>query len=73
MPAPASTAATGKQDEADRLVNGGLGNLDVAWLNNRIGKGGLEKEEEILREARELLEKVVRKEKEEKDEEMEDA
>ncbi|PSK54087.1 hypothetical protein B9Z65_7893 [Elsinoe australis] len=47
--------------EEERLVNGGLGNLDVAWLNSRVGKGGLEKEGEVLEEAKRLAEEALRR------------
>ncbi|KAG8630805.1 hypothetical protein KVT40_002424 [Elsinoe batatas] len=48
------------QTEEERLTNGGLGGLDVAWLNSRVGKGGLEKEGEVLGEAKGLVEDALR-------------
>ncbi|KAF2155174.1 hypothetical protein K461DRAFT_292057 [Myriangium duriaei CBS 260.36] len=62
VPAPAATGLAGQkpQEEADRITHGGLGNLDVAWLNSRVGKGGLEKESEVLEEGKKLLEDVLR-------------
>ena len=41
--------------EAERITNGGLGKLDVGWLNSRGNKVGAEKEAELLQEAKELL------------------
>ncbi|KAK5114716.1 hypothetical protein LTR62_002290 [Meristemomyces frigidus] len=42
--------------EAEHITNGGLGNLDVGWLNSRGNKVGMEKEAELLQEAKILLE-----------------
>ncbi|PNS21375.1 hypothetical protein CAC42_1154 [Sphaceloma murrayae] len=58
--------------EEERLVNGGLGNLDIAWLNSRVGGGGLEKESEVLEEAKNLAEEEL-KHKNEGDDEMKDS
>ncbi|TKA47499.1 hypothetical protein B0A54_01871 [Friedmanniomyces endolithicus] len=41
--------------EPDRITNGGLGHLDVGWLNSRGNKVGVEKEAELLHEAKVLL------------------
>ncbi|KAK0279612.1 hypothetical protein LTR35_000368 [Friedmanniomyces endolithicus] len=41
--------------EPDRIINGGLGHLDVGWLNSRGNKVGVEKEAELLHEAKALL------------------
>ncbi|TKA64429.1 hypothetical protein B0A55_09804 [Friedmanniomyces simplex] len=48
-PAPAPAV------EPDRITNGGLGHLDVGWLNSRGNKVGVEKEAEMLQEAKALL------------------
>lgn len=49
------------KEEASRITNGGMGNLDVGWLNSRGNKVGAEKENELMQEARELLEGEVRR------------
>ena len=41
--------------EPERITNGGLGNLDVGWLNSRGNKVGAEKESELVEEAKRLL------------------
>ncbi|GAB7361315.1 hypothetical protein MBLNU230_g1372t1 [Neophaeotheca triangularis] len=45
--------------ESERITNGGLGNLDIGWLNSRGNKVGAEKEAELIEEARALAEKVL--------------
>lgn len=50
------------QEEPERVTNGGLGNLDVGWLNSRANRVGKEKEAELIAEARKMLEDVVEKE-----------
>ncbi|KAK3677284.1 hypothetical protein LTR78_002822 [Recurvomyces mirabilis] len=45
--------------EVDRITNGGLGNLDVGWLNSRGNKVGVENEAELLQEAKALLEQEL--------------
>lgn len=45
--------------EPERITNGGLGNLDIGWLNSRGNKVGAEKEAELVEEARELVERVL--------------
>ena len=52
--------ATASLAEPERITNGGLGNLDVGWLNSRGNKVGVEKEAELMKEARELAEQVLR-------------
>ncbi|KAK5126248.1 hypothetical protein LTR85_010483 [Meristemomyces frigidus] len=47
------------QAEPERITNGGLGNLDVGWLNSRGNKVGAEKEAELMEEAKELAQKVL--------------
>ena len=42
------------------VTNGGLGNFDIGWLNARSRDVGVAKEAELLKEARELLEKMVK-------------
>ncbi|KAK5135162.1 hypothetical protein LTR08_005548 [Meristemomyces frigidus] len=54
--APAATPTA----ELERITNGGLGNLDVGWLNSRGNKVGAEKEAELVEEARRLAEQSLR-------------
>ncbi|KAF4556287.1 Hypothetical protein D9617_1g081630 [Elsinoe fawcettii] len=65
--------AGGKVQEEEKLINGGLGGLDVAWLNSRVGKGGLEKEAEVLEEAKRLVEEALKGRQGEGEVEMRDA
>ena len=51
-PQPGAVAS----QEPERITNGGLGNLDVGWLNSRGNKVGVEKENELIAEASKLLE-----------------
>lgn len=57
--APARPAQPGST-EHERITNGGLGNLDIGWLNSRGSQVGMEKENEILIEAKELLQDVLK-------------
>lgn len=57
-PGRAQPAAAHSQD-AERITNGGLGNLDVGWLNSRGNKVGAEKESELVEEAKRLLEDTL--------------
>lgn len=66
-PMPASSARPGapgqmqlKADPPMAITNGGLGNFDVAWLNSRRDMVGKTKEQELLAQARERLESLVR-------------
>lgn len=43
----------------EEVTNGGLGTLDVGYLNSRAKDVGLVKEGELISEARKLVEKVV--------------
>ena len=45
--------------KAERITNGGLGNLDVGWLNSRGNRVGAQKESELIAEAKELLEEML--------------
>ncbi|EMD00178.1 hypothetical protein BAUCODRAFT_367515 [Baudoinia panamericana UAMH 10762] len=45
----------------EKITNGGLGNFDVGWLNSRGNKVGMEKEAELMQEARGLLETELKK------------
>ena len=56
---PGRSQATPPVHELERITNGGLGNLDVGWLNSRGNKVGAEKESELMEEARKLLEGMV--------------
>lgn len=49
-----------QQLDPDRIKNGGLGDLDIGWLNSRSNKVGAEKEAELIQEAKELLQDVLR-------------
>ena len=51
--------ATGGVQEVERITNGGLGNLDVGWLNSRGNKVGAEKENELIKEAKMFLDDVL--------------
>ncbi|GAM83223.1 hypothetical protein ANO11243_012090 [Dothideomycetidae sp. 11243] len=59
------------QEDAERITHGGLGDLDVAWLNSRVGNGGLEKEGEVLAGVKRLLEDVLQA-KDQRDTDMTD-
>ncbi|KAF2096838.1 hypothetical protein NA57DRAFT_58724 [Rhizodiscina lignyota] len=48
--------STNKAD--DVITAGGLGNLDIGWLNSRGDEVGRRKEEEVWKEAREMLEGI---------------
>lgn len=50
---------TAPVSEPERLTNGGLGNLDVGWLNSRGNQVGAEKEAELLHEAKALLQEEL--------------
>lgn len=63
--APARPAGAGQNAEQGRITNGGLGDLDIGWLNSRGNQGGMEKENEILIEAKEVLEELLKQDKEE--------
>lgn len=54
-----SGSAAAPQADVERITNGGLGNLDVGWLNSRGNKVGAEKEAELMKEARELAQKLL--------------
>lgn len=54
-----NTRASGEQG---RTINGGLGNLDVGWLNSRGNRVGAEKENEIVQEIKDLLQDQTGKE-----------
>ncbi|KAF2481549.1 mediator complex, subunit Med11 [Neohortaea acidophila] len=45
--------------DSQRITNAGLGNLDVGWLNSRGNKVGAEKENELVKEAKKLLQDVL--------------
>ncbi|KAF2723434.1 hypothetical protein K431DRAFT_22238 [Polychaeton citri CBS 116435] len=58
-PTLSGKAGVGSSQVDERITNGGLGNLDVGWLNSRGNKVGAEKERELVLEAKELAEKVI--------------
>nr|POE48859.1 hypothetical protein CFP56_38956 [Quercus suber] len=53
---PEAQTASSNQALGGKIINGGLGNLDVGHLNSRGNKVGAEKEAELIDEARKLLE-----------------
>jgi len=55
VPGRATPASSPAQD-IGRITNGGMGNLDVGWLNSRGDKVSAEKEAELVEEAKLLLE-----------------
>lgn len=57
--APVVPSGGRQQVEEERTTNGGLGNLDVGFLNSRGARVGGEKEEELVGEARRMLENLV--------------
>jgi len=59
--APMGPASGTRQpiEEVERITNGGLGNLDVGYLNSRGNRVGTEKEAELVAEARKMLEELV--------------
>ncbi|KAJ8606394.1 hypothetical protein MRB53_040977 [Persea americana] len=57
-------------DKNNAITHGGLGNFDVAWLNARSRDVGAQKEAELLKEARTILENMK---KEKGDVKMENA
>ncbi|KAH9836887.1 Mediator complex protein [Teratosphaeria destructans] len=63
-----STAATGRGGQpaahAERITNGGMGNLDVGYLNSRGNQVGAEKEAELMEEARRFAEGMLAKQDE---------
>lgn len=63
-------AQSNGSQEQGRISNGGLGNLDVGWLNSRSNKVAAEKESELIEEAKALLEEFLAKKN---DSEMGDA
>jgi hypothetical protein len=65
--AEASSKASSFHKESERITNGGLGNLDVGWLNSRGNKVGAEKENELVEEARKLVEETLSREQNGKD------
>ena len=59
-----SAGIIGQQQEMEKeapVTNGGLGNLDVGWLNSRGEGVEREKEAELVEEAKELLESILEK------------
>ncbi|KZF25026.1 hypothetical protein L228DRAFT_236165 [Xylona heveae TC161] len=72
--AGATSSNTQAQAAADKggIAAGGLGNLDVGWLNSRRDEVGKEMEAELWAKARELLADSVEQPKENTDVEMKD-
>ncbi|KAF2765565.1 hypothetical protein EJ03DRAFT_205371 [Teratosphaeria nubilosa] len=63
MQLPSSTAATGRGAQSaaqvEKITNGGMGNLDIGYLNSRGNQVGAEKEAELMEEASRLAEGVL--------------
>ena len=55
------TDGDGVDDARDDTDGDGLGNLDVGWLNSRGNQVEVEKEKEIMIEAREVLRQMLEK------------
>nr|POE92403.1 hypothetical protein CFP56_69650 [Quercus suber] len=53
---PEAQTASTNQTPGGKIINGGLGNLDVGYLNSKGNKVGAEKEAELVEEAKQLLE-----------------
>lgn len=49
----------GRNEQDEKLINGGLGKLDVGVLNSRVNTIGADKEAQLLSDAREMLAKIV--------------
>jgi hypothetical protein len=49
--------------DGDEITNEGLGNLDVGYLNSRTRDVGLAKERELVGEMKQMLEKMVERQK----------
>ncbi|GAB7351334.1 hypothetical protein MBLNU459_g2024t1 [Dothideomycetes sp. NU459] len=49
----------GAAEESERITNGGLGSLDVGLLNSRGNSVGIEKEAELVAEAKAMLKEVL--------------
>ncbi|WPG97412.1 Hypothetical protein R9X50_00018700 [Acrodontium crateriforme] len=60
VPSASGGAASASSAEGERITNGGLGNLDVGYLNSRGNKVGTVKEAELVQDAKALLEQIVR-------------
>lgn len=59
----ADAAVVGERDSEAGVRNGGLGELDVGWLNARAGDVGRGMEGEVLGRVRGILEGLVGEEK----------
>lgn len=57
--APAGSGQVGKEVAQMPIINGGLGNLDIGWLNSRRDTIGKQKEAELWKEARRMLAEMV--------------
>jgi hypothetical protein len=57
------TEASKVTEYGSGITNAGLGGLDIGYLNSRVRDVGLSKERELVKEARELVEGMVEKEK----------
>lgn len=56
---PSKPGVASAASEGQRIKNGGLGNFDVGWLNSRGNKVGAEKEGEIMKELKAVMEKIL--------------
>jgi len=57
--APGGSGQGGKEVAQMPITNGGLGNLDIGWLNSRRDTIGRQKEGELWKEARRMLEDMA--------------
>ncbi|KAF1984140.1 hypothetical protein K402DRAFT_406355 [Aulographum hederae CBS 113979] len=77
LAAPPSTRALDEERRArereQKIRNGGMGDMDVGYLNSRAGNAGMsvEKEGEVLREIGGLLEKALERKEGKQGDEME--
>jgi hypothetical protein len=47
-------------EEGERITNGGLGSLDVGLLNSRGNSVGLDKEAELIAEAKQMVAEMLK-------------
>ncbi|KAG9654534.1 hypothetical protein KCU77_g9185, partial [Aureobasidium melanogenum] len=57
---PAGQAQRQPAEDGDRITNGGLGNLDVGLLNSRGNSVGLDKEAELIAEAKQMVAEMLK-------------
>ncbi|KAK6003678.1 hypothetical protein QM012_009449 [Aureobasidium pullulans] len=57
---PVGQAQRQPAEDGDRVTNGGLGNLDVGLLNSRGNSVGLDKEAELIAEAKQMVAQMLK-------------